>query len=626
MTSLKKEYIIHAKYYVKRRNLFVKNELPKNFVLQRKNVEGQMNAPLDLKIWKKIGICSITMGLVLSLTGCGNWFLDMFTKRAEIGSLEEGFRLNTYFEEDVRRATEEYNLIKFDGKIHVAYTFSSVDSNTGNLVFRYYDIKDKTFLGMSLIEPKSYDLESKGALSDYLYCNGSYELGKILPFGASINLSRVVTSTYPREQDLEFWSSNSEETQKRFNDILFVDATFTMTKDLGSGTDDNGTKQDILKYDSKIPAQVFICTKNDGQTDILIGYRASENESDVGYNYVYDVIEGTITYIGRNSIDAYVKVDITNAPYGLTIKQIAEEYDIEIVYTTDNVESSTASNEQSIESDNTNAMSQSELADAENHDTTQSDIDNSVIETPKEKYYKNGEIMILDVKALKEAGAVEYCEDDDIDYVILLEGEKYGSYGLERALIDLMDDGSFAHQTADPTTVYYGNGSLRIHIKTISQAKTIYTPSSLLRERGEVDDIQNEYSLKDLMKLYERLNNRKKVNISKDMIKMFDTSSVNDTSGWILVEEKTDGSGAVPYYCNPFNPEFKLNLIGEYVYYRENDDNSSIRLKSSSVVTLEDYLNEIGRTDLLKDKYSRGELISLSEALEEQNLEHNKTM
>lgn len=107
---------------------------------------------------------------------------------------------------------------------------------------------------------------------------------------------------------------------------------------------------------------------------------------------------------------------------------------------------------------------------------------------------------------------------------------------------------------------------------------------------------------------------------------MFDTSSVNGTAGWVLVEERINGSGTGPYYCNPFHPEFQLRLIGDFVYYREGDDNSSEQLKNTSVVTLEEYLNEIGRTDLLKDKYTQSELISLSEAFEEQKVEHQKAM
>lgn len=596
----------------------------KDFSIQRKNVEGHLSAPLNLKIWKKIGICGITIGLTLSLTGCGIKLTDILTYDREIGNYETGFRLNSvYFDEDIKRATEEYSLIKLNGKIYVAYTFSSVDSKTGNLVFRYYDIKDKKFLGMSIVEPVIDDLDRINNTSfDYLYCNGSYGMGDILPFGAVINLSEVVTSTYPRQQDLEFWSKNTEEAQKRFNDFLFKDISFTITKALSNNTDNDKTNR-VLKYNTNIPAQIFICTKIDGQTDTLIGYRGSENESDIGYNYVYDVITGTTTYIGKNSEDAYVEVTVTKAPYGLTIKQVADKYDIEIIYSADNVEESITSDEQTIDIENTNAMPQSELTDTENTDTTQSDVDSSNIETPEEKYYKNGEIMILDVKALKETGAVEYCEDDDIDYVILLEGEKYG---LERALIDLMDDGSFAHQTADPTTIYYGNSTLKIHIKTIPQAKTIYTPSSLLKERGEADAAQSEYSLKELIKLYEKINPRKKAYVSKDKIKMFDTSSVNGTAGWVLVEERINGSGTGPYYCNPFHPEFQLRLIGDFVYYREGDDNSSEQLKNTSVVTLEEYLNEIGRTDLLKDKYTQSELISLSEALEEQKVEHQNAM
>lgn len=608
----------------------------KDFVIQRKNIEGHLSAPLNLRIWKKIGICGITMGLALSLTGCR---IDLLTGDIEIGDYETGFRLNNaYSNEDVKYVTEEYSLIKLDGKIYVAYTFSSINSKTGNLISRYYDIKDKKFLGMSLVEPKIDDLDGEHTSFDYLYFNGNYKMGCILPFGSVINLSEVVTSSYPSEQDLAFWSGNTEETHKRFNDFLFKDITSAI-RNLGNGTNNDETKQ--VEYSTNITAQIFTCTKDNGKIDIIIGYRASENENDIGYNYVYDVITGTITYIGKSKEYAYIDVTVDKAPTGFTIKQIADKYDIEIVYTVNKEKKSTASNEQTTDTKNTNALSQEEQLNTENSDMSsqseqpniensdelpqegQTGVDSSNIETPEEKYYKNGEIMILDVKALKETGAVEYCEDDDIDYVILLEGEKYG---LERALIDLMDDGSFAHQTADPTTIYYGNSTLKIHIKTIPQAKTIYTPSSLLKERGEADAAQSEYSLKELIKLYEKINPRKKAYVSKDKIKMFDTSSVNGTAGWVLVEERINGSGTGPYYCNPFHPEFQLRLIGDFVYYREGDDNSSEQLKNTSVVTLEEYLNEIGRTDLLKDKYTQSELISLSEALEEQKVEHQKAM
>lgn len=74
----------------------------------------------------------------------------------------------------------------------------------------------------------------------------------------------------------------------------------------------------------------YECTQENGDLVKLVGYRSSYSPDDTGYNYVYNILDGQIYYIGEHSEDCFTDVlECTIEDAGnISIEEIIELYKI----------------------------------------------------------------------------------------------------------------------------------------------------------------------------------------------------------------------------------------------------------------------------------------------------------
>lgn len=160
--------------------------------------------------------------------------------------------------------------------------------------------------------------------NDSNYYNGTYGFGYILPNEAIIPLNNLISTEYIKKNDIEFLTGNTNELKEFLANKVVWSNNVIPQNILWSIKDDNfkiESLEDKYSYLTK-----FICKKSDESTDIFIGYRCAINSSDRGYDYVYDVLDGTINYIGALSKESYI--DVTLEPIinnKKTLKELKSE-------------------------------------------------------------------------------------------------------------------------------------------------------------------------------------------------------------------------------------------------------------------------------------------------------------
>lgn len=212
---------------------------------------------------------------------------------------------------DIKEETENYALVRMDGNI---YLTKYVEEITGiNVIRKYYDVRTKEFVGETFdvawdnlvyINMKDVEniqdgdtLEVQNTLQDYNQMEGKYGYGLLLPKDAIIPLKSLVKTSYPSDEQLDFFTSNSSDLQQ------FVDENFSYN---------NYYSADSIVYDFSISEDGKVCfSENDkktshyylgkytlknerGEESIIIGRRVSKNKNDSGYNLIYDIATGKI--------------------------------------------------------------------------------------------------------------------------------------------------------------------------------------------------------------------------------------------------------------------------------------------------------------------------------------------
>lgn len=295
----------------------VKEAQEPSFALQRVPVKAKSTKPLALKGVKKALAGALATVMLFSLSAC--------TKSSkEKGNIQDGY----YYDDGAEKLgeitkTSDYYLVKLDGKIRLTKKVGYYRYDSGVTQRRYYDIlgsgKECACVGISL-ELNLWVEDDAGiiiddSVKDYAFFNGEYGLNKILPAGSYICLTNFVSSEKPSKEDLAFWSSDSIEVHKQFEELIVGDIT-----------------NKIIKADYVNPLKSFKCTSKDGEVTTLVGYRASNSEKDIGYNYVYSIFDSEIYYIGKSSNEAYVSVEEASIESGKTISELRKEYGVEFTY------------------------------------------------------------------------------------------------------------------------------------------------------------------------------------------------------------------------------------------------------------------------------------------------------
>ncbi len=294
----------------------VKEVQEPSFAVQRVPVKARLTSPLSLKGVKKALAGVLATVMLFSLSACEK-------DSIEIGNIRDGYYLDDAAEKlgEITN-TSDYYLVKLDGKIYLTKKLNYSKYYDGVTQQRYYDIlgsgKECACVGLSL-ELNGYS-ERRGiieddSLKDYAFFNGEYGLNKILPVGSYICLTNFVSSEKPSKGDIAFWSSNSIEVHKLFEEMVVGDITYK-----------------VKEADYVNPLKSFKCTSKDGEVRTLVGYRASNSEKDIGYNYVYNIFDSEIYYIGISINEAYVFVEEASIEGGKTISELRKEYGVEFTY------------------------------------------------------------------------------------------------------------------------------------------------------------------------------------------------------------------------------------------------------------------------------------------------------
>ena len=275
------------------------------YKLQRKQIQGKLIKPLLTNLKR---LCAgVLIANTIMLAGCTSVHTDeagakVFTNTSWLNEIDQ---------------TEDYYLLKLNNQIHLAKIYNSLSWDSWHLK-AYCNINTGEVLGVT-VETKPLVLNSDNFKTSLKDNGGEYEQGKIIPRPAVISLTEFISSEYPSQNEIDFWKSNTEQVEEQFNTYCPKDVTMEITDVFG-----NNKKQEsyaICYYE---------CTQENGDLVKLVGYRSSYSPDDTGYNYVYNILDGQIYYIGEYSEDCFTDVlECTIEDAGnISIEEIIELYKI----------------------------------------------------------------------------------------------------------------------------------------------------------------------------------------------------------------------------------------------------------------------------------------------------------
>ena len=250
----------------------------------------------------------LTLGLVASLTfnmvGCASNTNNNSNSNASTSISEE---MKTY-------ETDDYYLVYLNGNYYLTTRERNKTyiNDYSRYHYNYYDANNKDLVGRVVDNAVSNKPNENGRstqLYDYNHLNGEYGYGKLIPVTAIIPVNRLISSDEFTTIEFNFLYSNSFDLHNTikntlvYNKIKIVDYyKIKPSAPLGLGrTATSYYKQENLKK--------YVCETKDGNTDVILGYKCSYYDGDLGCDYVYDILTGNIVYIGKNRENSYVNIE-----------------------------------------------------------------------------------------------------------------------------------------------------------------------------------------------------------------------------------------------------------------------------------------------------------------------------
>lgn len=267
---------------------------------------------------KSLATLGLASTLLFNAVGCSS---SQNNNASNSSNISAGESVNVY-------NIADYYLVYLDGNYYLTirkddsyyYSISSVGYN-----YTFYNVKNEELVGM-VIEPRMGKTISDGVLEcvysvdqlyDYDFFAGSYGYGKIIPSAAVIPVSAIISADAFTDLEYEFLSSNSDELHKRIKNLNMLSSVNVIDHfdwySIFSGKESSGAYRSTngggayIKYRSA-NFKIYVCETKESDCEILLGYRCSFNNNDIGYEYVYDILNGSINYIGKNRENAYVSV------------------------------------------------------------------------------------------------------------------------------------------------------------------------------------------------------------------------------------------------------------------------------------------------------------------------------
>lgn len=252
--------------------------------------------------FKKGVACLLAACQIAIVSGCGNY--------EQPNEDYSSTNINSTISDNIYN-TANYRLIYLDGKIYLA-TFKEVEENKPNINglicnqinYEYYDVTSGEFIG-KVLESAPNEIHINGfsgaAFLDSEYYNGEYGYGKIIPSYSVTPLSDIIKSSNFTQDEYDYLTSDSEDLHKLIKNSkvfnkqvivnFFVDFFFN-----------------YKEYGATVKLHKYTCFDKNGDENIFIGYKCSYNENDLGYNYIYDIITGSIKYVGKFKMDGFASV------------------------------------------------------------------------------------------------------------------------------------------------------------------------------------------------------------------------------------------------------------------------------------------------------------------------------
>ena len=261
------------------------------------------------KIKKILATFMLASSLTLSLGACSSEIEEQTTKVESFTDsydTEEQISKTEIFANNYQ--TEDYYLVYLNGNIYLTYRNRKyIYFNHQKVVFyEHKDVRNDELIGTNIVLTYGEDVEKndyKATYFDSRFYQGNYGVGMLIPPYATIPLKNIVLNEKFSQEEYDFFSSNSEELKNTiFNSISFNNYTVI---------DSFKPNRDHTPIFTEQPLKKFECTNTSGETNVYIGYRCSFQETDAGYNYIYDILSGSLIYIGQFKENSFTSIKET---------------------------------------------------------------------------------------------------------------------------------------------------------------------------------------------------------------------------------------------------------------------------------------------------------------------------
>lgn len=252
--------------------------------------------------------------------------------------------------------TNDLFFIRIDGKIYLATKL--VDINENNIISKYYAIDTGEFLGQTLdinwyaratkdidtvIPPGGtktveYKVSVDNDLKDKNYFNGEYGLGKNLCRESIISATSVLSESVLTKEQIDIFLTDSLLTASlvekyRYLDIktysreeyTFIPLRYSDAFGITTRSYTVGFNGETSTYLNEMLE--FVIEDGDN-TRKIIGYRASTNENDNGFNYIYDIESSSYLDLSQYNV-LNVKKVIASKTVGQIRQELEKHYCID---------------------------------------------------------------------------------------------------------------------------------------------------------------------------------------------------------------------------------------------------------------------------------------------------------
>lgn len=441
---------------------------------------------------KKILVAlGLATGISLSVTGCGSdnqqENVDNISENEEtVDNISENEEIVSNISESEEKSfynIEDYSLIYLNGNLHLA------TKKEGEGYCDYYDVKNGEFIGRVLelkgdqelvfIRDKYYYLDAD--YQDYEHFDGEYGYGKVIPVYSVISVSNFCSNNTLTQEEYDFLSSNTENLKSMFlqnyyyNKYSLVDYYSVKANAFWGALDPAGvTKYPYEPYEEKVLLKKYVCEMKEGNRNIFLGYRCSYCEKDKGYEYVYDILTGTIQYIGKLKENSFLSV--TESEYDNSAHESIWSL----------IENFKTCSDENVKKD-TNDVT---LLDNENEEKVL--VEDSCLRFSAEELYVFDSRDTFYSSSLESNQAYYFLKFDE-DWVL---GTSYiDLYHLD-GFADLMDENFF-----------YYDGQCGVAFSNVSDNTcALKSFNEFLSLNGLCDLIQDSYSKEEIDKIYEYVN------------------------------------------------------------------------------------------------------------------------